>query len=59
MLKRNLSSILVIIAMALIILGYDFSNDLWSKKFFIFTGALIVLIGSLISIFMNESKKNE
>jgi uncharacterized membrane protein SirB2 len=59
MLKRNLSSILVIIAMALIILGYDFSNNLWSKKFFIFIGALIVLMSSLISIIMNKSKKKE
>jgi len=59
MLKRNLSSILVIIAMALIILGYDFSNNLWSRQFFIFLVALLVLIGSLIAIFMNESKKND
>ncbi|TXD80267.1 hypothetical protein ESY86_20785 [Subsaximicrobium wynnwilliamsii] len=60
MIKRNLSSILVIIAMLLNILGFDFMNiNTASTKFWLFLGATIVLIASVILIFVNESKNNK
>ena len=60
MIKRNLSSVLVIIAMLLNIIGFDFQNvNTASRDFWLFLGATMVLIASVILIFVNESKNNK
>ncbi|CAM3828342.1 LPXTG cell wall anchor domain-containing protein [Flavobacterium gelidilacus] len=60
MIKRNLSSILIIIAMTLNILSFDFSNfNIESKKNWLFLGASLVLFASIILIFVNENKNKK
>ncbi|RKD94118.1 hypothetical protein BXY64_4281 [Marinifilum flexuosum] len=60
MTKRNLSSILIIIAMLINILNFDFSNfNIESKKTWLFIGASIIIIASIIQIFVNEKKFNK
>jgi len=60
MIKRNLSSILVIIAMLLNILNFDFSNiSIESTKFWLFISASIIIIAAIISIVTNENKNNK
>jgi hypothetical protein len=59
MIKRNLSSVLIIIAMFLNILNFDFSNGIESKKFWLFLIALIILVASVVLIFITESKNNK
>lgn len=58
MIKRNLSSILIIIAMLLNILNFDFSNfNIESKKTWLFLCASAIIIASIILIFYTENKK--
>ena len=60
MIKRNLSLILVIIAMLLNILNFDFSNiSIESTKFWLFISASIIIIAAIISIVTNENKNNK
>jgi len=60
MIKRNLSSILIILAMLLNILNFDFSNvNIESKNTWLFIGASIVIIASIILIIANENKLNK
>ncbi len=60
MTKRNLSSILIIIAMLINILNFDFSNfNIESKKTWLFIGASIIIIASVIQILVNEKKFNK
>jgi predicted tellurium resistance membrane protein TerC len=60
MIKRNISPILIIIAMILIILNFDFSNfNIQSKKTWLFLGASIIIIATIILIFINENKNNK
>jgi len=59
MIKRNLSSVLILIAMFLNILNFDFSNGIESKKFWLFLIALIILVASVVLIFITESKNNK
>ena len=60
MIKRNLSSILIIIAMLINILNFDFSNvNIESKATWLFIGASILIIASIISIIFNENKLNK
>lgn len=59
MIKRNLSSFLLILAMLITIVNYDVSNHSFSSdKFWLFLGAIGVLIGSVVLILTNESKNN-
>ena len=60
MIKRNLSPILIIIAMLINILNFDFSNfNIESKKTWLFLAASLILIASIISIYFNENKDNK
>lgn len=60
MIKRNLSSILIIVAMMLNILNFNFSNfNIESTKTWLFLGASSVLIASIILIFVNENKNKK
>ena len=60
MIKRNLPSILIIIAMLINILNFDFSNvNIESKNTWLFIGASIVIIASIILIIVNENKLNK
>ena len=60
MIKRNLSSILIIIAMTLNMLSFDFSNfNIESKKTWLFLGASLVLFASIILIFVNENRNKK
>lgn len=57
MLKRNLSSILIIIAMLLMVIGFDYSHfDITSKRTLLLLGAVIVIVAACILIFLNERK---
>ncbi|PCI02822.1 MAG: hypothetical protein COB81_04760 [Flavobacteriaceae bacterium] len=57
MIKRNLSSILIIIAMIINILNFDFSNfNIESKKTWLFLGASIIIIASVILVFYKKKK---
>lgn len=59
MIKRNLSSMLVIIAMLINILTFDFADiDTASGRFWLFIGASIIIIASIILIVTNENKNN-
>ncbi len=59
MTKRNLSSILIIIAMLINILTFDFSNfNIESQKTWLLIGASIVLIASTVLIFAKENKRS-
>ena len=56
MLKRNLPSILVSIAMLITILGHDFSgSDVGSRDFWFFIGSVVVLIAAATLIIINET----
>jgi len=58
MIKRNVSSILIIIAMILNIMNFNFSNfNIESKKTWLFLSASIIMIASIILIFITENKK--
>ncbi len=60
MIKRNLGMILVIIAMILNILGFEFSKfDLNSINTWLFIGALLVIITAMFVIFKNEKQQNK
>ena len=60
MLKRNLTSILLIIAMLLNVLNHDFSSDIKSMNFLLFIGSTLMILVGIILIFRDESKrKNE
>jgi predicted tellurium resistance membrane protein TerC len=60
MIKRNLSSILIIIAMTMNMLSFDSSNfNIESKKTWLFLGASLVLFASIILIFVNENKNKK
>jgi hypothetical protein len=56
MTKRNLSALLIIIAMLLNILNFDFSSEKNSKAFILFILSIIVLISAIVLIFKKESK---
>ncbi|BAX82137.1 hypothetical protein ALGA_3845 [Labilibaculum antarcticum] len=58
MIKRNISLILVILAMTLNILSFDFSNfNIESKNTWIFLAASIIIIVSITALVINENKK--
>jgi len=57
MFKRNISHILVIVAMLINILNYNYSSAKGSMDFALFIGAILIIIAALILIFRNESKK--
>jgi uncharacterized membrane protein len=60
MIRRNLPSVLVIIAMVLNLLNFDFSNfNIESKKTWLFLGASIIIIASIVLIIINETKSNK
>lgn len=60
MLRRSSSSILIIIAMLLNILNFDFSSfNFESLKTWLFLGELIILIVAGISIIINAIKESE
>jgi len=60
MIKRNISPALIIIAMILNILNFDFSNfNIESKSTWLFLGASIIIIATIILIFINENKSNK
>ena len=60
MIKRNIPSILIRIAMTLNIINFDFSNfNIESKKTWLFLGASIIIIASIILIFINENKSKK
>jgi uncharacterized membrane protein YdjX (TVP38/TMEM64 family) len=57
MIKRNLSKIVLIIAMLLNILSFDFVNfSLESTRFRLFICATVVFVICVILIFVNEAK---
>ncbi len=57
MIKRNLSKIVLIIAMLLNILSFDFVDlSLESTRFRLFLCATVVFVICVILIFVNESK---
>ena len=58
MFKRNVSSILIIIAMSLNILNFGYSNiSFESTKFWITLGSIFVLIAAFVKIFITENKE--
>ncbi len=59
MFRRNLSAILITIAMALTILNYDIPPDFNSREFWLLTIALIVLAAAIISIYKNEKSNKK
>ena len=60
MIKRNLTLILVILAMLLQVLNFDYTNfSLESKKFWLFIGAMATLVATVIMIFMKEHRLNK
>jgi hypothetical protein len=60
MIKRNFSSILVIIAMILNILNFGYLNfNIDSFSFWLFIGSTLLLIAALIKIFITENKEKK
>jgi len=60
MIERNLSSILVMIAMILNIFNFRNSNiNIDSANFWLLIGSILVLIAALLRIFYTENKKNK
>ena len=60
MIKRNLSSILVIIAMILNILNFGYLNfNIESFSFWLFIGSTLILIAAFIKIFVTENKEKK
>ena len=60
MIKRNFSSILVIIAMILNILNFGYLNfNIYSFSFWLFIGSTLVLIVAFIKIFVTENKEKK
>jgi len=60
MIKRNINQILIIIAMAINMLNFEFSEfNIESKKTLLFLAASIFFIVSIIKIFINEIKNNK
>lgn len=60
MIKRNLSSIFIIMAMTLNILNFEFSNfDIESTKTCLFLAASALIIASIILILSKEIKHNK
>ncbi|PCE66534.1 hypothetical protein B7P33_04350 [Sediminicola luteus] len=58
MVKRNLSSVLIILAMLLHVLNFDFSTFSWqSKSTWFFLAALILIVASAWGIFKNEKEQ--
>ncbi len=58
MVKRNLGMVLVIVAMALNILNFEFSEfSLNSLKTWLFIGALLIIIVAIFVIFKNEKQQ--
>ena len=59
MLKRKHFLILIIIAMTLIVLNFDFSSfNIETKNTWLFLAALIVLIASIVLLFKNKKTTN-
>lgn len=56
MIKRNLPSVLIIVAMILNILSFDFSTELKSKTFLLFAASILVMIIAIVLIIKKESK---
>jgi hypothetical protein len=55
--QKSLSPILIAIAMVLVILNYDFSNEVGNRKFWILVFSLITLAASIILIIKNQSSE--
>jgi hypothetical protein len=56
MIKRNLPSLLIITAMILNILNFDFSAELKSKTFLLFSASIVIMIFAIVLIIKKESK---
>ena len=57
MIRRNISLILVIMAMSLNVLSFDFSNfDIESAKTYLFLASCLLIIASVIALVINENK---
>jgi hypothetical protein len=58
MIKRGIGPVLIIIAMILNILNFDFSSfNIQSKKNWLFLGTSIIIFATIILIFINEKKE--
>lgn len=60
MIKRNLSSICLVIAMALVLPNFWLSeNQVMPIQFWLSVGASLVLVGALTTIIINETQQKD